>query len=185
MLQVERTAPEFDRPLLFLAARSDTGGSEAPDDKHGTGKGEPIYIASYRATQIAIGIDISKHRLDIHVHPDGSIGQFSNDQVGSYQADCLDYRRNIQSPDHLRGHRRLLSGHCKTRSPTPSLPWRQDQSMAGASLRRGDRAAGQDRSGRCRDAGALRGDPATRHGARPGRRRRQPWPNCWPPAGLW
>ena len=34
------------------------------------------------ADQIAIGIDISKHRLDIHVHPDGSIGQFYNDQAG-------------------------------------------------------------------------------------------------------
>jgi hypothetical protein len=35
----DRTELEFDRPLLFLEARTDTQGV-ALDDKHGTGKDE-------------------------------------------------------------------------------------------------------------------------------------------------
>jgi transposase len=33
-------------------------------------------------TQITIGIDISKHRLDVHLHPQASVKQFDNDRKG-------------------------------------------------------------------------------------------------------
>ena len=56
------------------------GVSDAPDDKHGTGKDEQSIITA--ADQVTIGIDISKHHLDVHVHPEGAIQQFANDQAG-------------------------------------------------------------------------------------------------------
>ena len=30
--------------------------------------------------QITLSIDISKHRLDVHLHPEGHVKQFANDQ---------------------------------------------------------------------------------------------------------
>jgi len=37
---------------------------------------------SLTATEVTIGIDISKDHLDVHVHPDGCIHQFTNDRAG-------------------------------------------------------------------------------------------------------
>jgi transposase len=34
------------------------------------------------ADQVTIGIDISKHHLDVHIYPEGCIQQFTNDRVG-------------------------------------------------------------------------------------------------------
>jgi transposase len=34
------------------------------------------------ATDVTIGIDISKHHLDVHIHPEGCIQQFANDPKG-------------------------------------------------------------------------------------------------------
>jgi transposase len=39
-------------------------------------------LVSPPAAQVTIGIDISKHHLDVHLHPDGSIQQFTNDRAG-------------------------------------------------------------------------------------------------------
>jgi transposase len=39
-------------------------------------------LLSPAADQVTIGIDISKHHLDVHVHPEGAIQQFTNDSAG-------------------------------------------------------------------------------------------------------
>lgn len=39
-------------------------------------------ILSPAAAEVTIGIDISKHRLDVHVHPEGGVRQFANDGTG-------------------------------------------------------------------------------------------------------
>jgi transposase len=39
-------------------------------------------LLSPSAGQVTIGVDISKDRLDVHVHPEGCVRQFSNDRAG-------------------------------------------------------------------------------------------------------
>jgi transposase len=81
MLPVERTELEFDRPLLFLAARTDTWVFKTPR-MTSMGQEKMSNLLSPSADQVTIGIDISKHQLDVHTHPGGSIQQFTNDHTG-------------------------------------------------------------------------------------------------------
>jgi transposase len=39
-------------------------------------------LLSPSAEQVTVGIDISKHHLDVHVHPEGCVQQFTNDCAG-------------------------------------------------------------------------------------------------------
>ena len=80
-MPVERTELEFDRPLLFLAARTDTWVFKMPR-MTSMGQEKMSNLLSPSAQQVTIGIDISKHHLDVHVHPEGSIQQFTNDRAG-------------------------------------------------------------------------------------------------------
>ena len=40
------------------------------------------YLLAPVADQVTVGIDISKHHLDVHVHPDGCTQRFTNDRTG-------------------------------------------------------------------------------------------------------
>jgi transposase len=42
-------------------------------------------IVASTATDVTIGIDISKHHLDVHVFPEGLVHQFTNDRTGHAQ----------------------------------------------------------------------------------------------------
>ena len=65
------TGLEYDRPFLFLQARTDAGVLDT-DDKHGTSEKMSDNLPQ------TIGIDISKASLDCHVHPVGAERQFAN-----------------------------------------------------------------------------------------------------------
>jgi transposase len=78
---VERTELESERPLLFLAARTDTWVFQTPR-MTSMGQEKMSKPLAPSADQVTIGIDISKDRLDVHVHPEGGIQQFTNDRAG-------------------------------------------------------------------------------------------------------
>jgi hypothetical protein len=76
----DRTELEFDRPFLFHEARTDTGGSTPRMTSMGQEK--MSHTLSPAQPQVTIGIDISKDRLDVHLHPAGLTRQFTNDRKG-------------------------------------------------------------------------------------------------------
>jgi transposase len=83
-----------------------------PNSRLGRSRASPV-AQGWEAMEITVGIDVSKSRLDVHVHPAGEAFYVSNDEAG---VDELISRVGGMGPSHIGleasgGYERLAAAH--------------------------------------------------------------------------